>query len=124
MKGGTMGKVRWKMSMSLDDRRRSQPKRRQGFNGFHPIGRIGQPEDVAEVICFLLSDKGVVVDGGDLGCRRRGNGRAEPVRLIGRSCLALLRGMSGKSASSFKTRTHGSAHVGQGSAALLRTQRF
>jgi NAD(P)-dependent dehydrogenase (short-subunit alcohol dehydrogenase family) len=28
----------------------------QAFNGFHPIGRIGQPEDVAAVIDFLLSD--------------------------------------------------------------------
>lgn len=27
-----------------------------GFDGFHPIGRIGQPEDVANVIDFLLSD--------------------------------------------------------------------
>ena len=29
----------------------------QGFNPFHPLGRIGTPEDVAETICFLLSDK-------------------------------------------------------------------
>ena len=28
----------------------------QGFNAFHPIGRIGQPKDVATVIDFLLSD--------------------------------------------------------------------
>jgi NAD(P)-dependent dehydrogenase (short-subunit alcohol dehydrogenase family) len=27
-----------------------------GFNSFHPIGRIGQPADVASVIEFLLSD--------------------------------------------------------------------
>ena len=26
------------------------------FNGFHPIGRIGQPKDVANTIDFLLSD--------------------------------------------------------------------
>ncbi|ETX09561.1 glucose-1-dehydrogenase [Marinomonas ushuaiensis DSM 15871] len=26
------------------------------FNGFHPIGRIGQPEDVAKVASLLLSD--------------------------------------------------------------------
>lgn len=29
----------------------------QGFNTFHPIGRVGTPQDVAEVIVFLLSDK-------------------------------------------------------------------
>ena len=29
----------------------------QGFNGFHPFGRIGTPQDVAELISFLLSDK-------------------------------------------------------------------
>ncbi|MEL6822588.1 MAG: SDR family oxidoreductase [Calditrichota bacterium] len=27
-----------------------------GFNGFHPIGRIGNPNDVAKAIEFLLSD--------------------------------------------------------------------
>jgi NAD(P)-dependent dehydrogenase (short-subunit alcohol dehydrogenase family) len=35
----------------------------QGFNSFHPIGRIGRPQDVAEVICFLLSDKASWVTG-------------------------------------------------------------
>lgn len=38
-----------------------------GFNSFHPIGRIGQPEDIANAITFLLSDQanwvtGTVVD--------------------------------------------------------------
>ncbi len=27
-----------------------------GFNPFHPLQRIGEPEDVARTICFLLSD--------------------------------------------------------------------
>ncbi|MEM7125095.1 MAG: SDR family oxidoreductase [Chloroflexota bacterium] len=35
----------------------------QSFNGFHPIGRIGQPGDVASVIKFLLSDEAGWVTG-------------------------------------------------------------
>lgn len=48
----------------------------QGFNSFHPIGRIGQVEDVAATIEFLLSDEagwitGAVwdVDGGVMAGR-------------------------------------------------------
>ncbi len=35
----------------------------EGFHGFHPIGRNGTPEDVAESITFLLSDKASWVTG-------------------------------------------------------------
>lgn len=34
-----------------------------GFNGFHPIGRIGTPEDVASAVNFLLSDASSWVTG-------------------------------------------------------------
>ena len=35
----------------------------QGFNEFHPIGRIGEPRDVASTIVFLLSDEASWVTG-------------------------------------------------------------
>ena len=47
-----------------------------GFDGFHPIGRVGQPCDVANAISMLLSDQagwitGTVldVDGGVMAGR-------------------------------------------------------
>ena len=35
----------------------------QGFNSFHPIGRVGTPEDVAEAVVFLLCDKATWITG-------------------------------------------------------------
>ncbi len=34
-----------------------------GFNGFHPIGRIGRPQDVAHSVHFLLTDRSAWVTG-------------------------------------------------------------
>jgi NAD(P)-dependent dehydrogenase (short-subunit alcohol dehydrogenase family) len=33
------------------------------FNGFHPLGRNGQPEDVAEAILFFASDQASWITG-------------------------------------------------------------
>ena len=35
----------------------------EGFHGFHPIGRIGTPDDIANIILFLLSEKSSWVTG-------------------------------------------------------------
>ena len=39
----------------------------QGFNDFHPIGRIGRPEEIAQTIHFLLKDQSSWVTGSCLG---------------------------------------------------------
>lgn len=46
---------------------------KSALEGMHPIGRLGEPKEIAEVACFLLSEKAsfmsgsqVVVDGGFL----------------------------------------------------------
>jgi NAD(P)-dependent dehydrogenase (short-subunit alcohol dehydrogenase family) len=36
---------------------KKQPKALEGFNGFHPIGKIGSADEVANAVVFLLSDK-------------------------------------------------------------------
>lgn len=33
-----------------------------GFDAFHPVGRVGRREDVAAYIAFLLSDRGRLDD--------------------------------------------------------------
>ena len=55
------------MAINLRDR----PSRRIRFGAAHPLGRIGTPEEVAELAAFVASDKAgfctgtdFVVDGG------------------------------------------------------------
>lgn len=39
---------------------------RATLEGFHPIGRLGEPREIAEVVCFLLSDRASFVSGAQI----------------------------------------------------------
>ncbi|WP_448518013.1 SDR family NAD(P)-dependent oxidoreductase [Rhodoflexus sp.] len=44
----------------------SNPDDFRKLNAIHPVGRIGQPEEVAEVAIFLASDKAGFINGADI----------------------------------------------------------
>ena len=45
------------------DRDKIEETLTEGFDGFHPIGRVGRPREIAETIDFLLSDRAGWVTG-------------------------------------------------------------
>jgi NAD(P)-dependent dehydrogenase (short-subunit alcohol dehydrogenase family) len=54
------------------------PAALKGFSGSHPIGRMRRPDDLAETVAFLLTDRlsrviGVIwdIDGGAMAGRNR-----------------------------------------------------
>ena len=51
--------VRVGLPRSINDRRTA------GFGASHPLGRIGTPEEVAELAAFLVSDRAGFCTGGD-----------------------------------------------------------
>jgi 3-oxoacyl-[acyl-carrier protein] reductase len=45
----------------------SSPEKIEAGNKRHPLGRVGQPQDLAALACFLLSDKGSWISGQIIG---------------------------------------------------------
>lgn len=53
----------------------------QGFNDFHPIGRVGQPRDIAEIVAFFTLESRRVDHRGNLDCLWRRHGWTEYMRM-------------------------------------------
>ena len=50
------------VNLLFDDPEKGREERRQAI----PVGRLGQPEDIANAICYLASDEAEFVNGAEL----------------------------------------------------------
>jgi NAD(P)-dependent dehydrogenase (short-subunit alcohol dehydrogenase family) len=41
----------------------SDPKAREWFDGIHPVGRMGRPEEIAQASVYFVSDESVWTTG-------------------------------------------------------------
>ena len=50
----------------MQDRWKKDPKSKKNLSKFIPLQRIGRPEDIANVVIFLLSDNSDYITGSEI----------------------------------------------------------